>query len=84
MGAAITASGSDMSDAAGSSSACATSPSTYRRGGRALAVVNGVSFDVRPGEIFGLVGESGIGKSTAIRSLIQLLPANATHRRRRR
>ncbi len=51
---------------------------SYRRGGRALAVVNGVSFDVRPGEIFGLVGESGSGKSTVIRSLIQLLPANAT------
>ena len=50
----------------------------YRRGGRALDVVNGVSFDVRPGEIFGLVGESGSGKSTVIRSLIQLLPANAT------
>jgi peptide/nickel transport system ATP-binding protein len=49
----------------------------YRRGGRALDVVNGVSFDVRPGEIFGLVGESGSGKSTVIRSLIQLLPANA-------
>jgi peptide/nickel transport system ATP-binding protein len=51
---------------------------TYRRGGRELVVVNGVSFDVRPGEIFGLVGESGSGKSTVIRSLIQLLPANAT------
>jgi peptide/nickel transport system ATP-binding protein len=51
---------------------------SYRRGGRELAVVNGVSFDVRPGEIFGLVGESGSGKSTVIRSLIQLLPANAT------
>ena len=50
----------------------------YRRGGRSLDVVNGVSFDVRPGEIFGLVGESGSGKSTVIRSLIQLLPANAS------
>ncbi|HEY2110956.1 MAG TPA: ABC transporter ATP-binding protein [Dongiaceae bacterium] len=51
---------------------------SYRRGGRELDVVNGVSFDVLPGEIFGLVGESGSGKSTVIRSLIQLLPANAT------
>jgi peptide/nickel transport system ATP-binding protein len=50
---------------------------SYRRGGRPLGVVNGVSFDVRPGEIFGLVGESGSGKSTVIRSLIKLLPANA-------
>ena len=51
---------------------------SYRRGGRKLAVVNGVSFDVAPGEIFGLVGESGSGKSTVIRSLIRLLPANAS------
>jgi oligopeptide/dipeptide ABC transporter ATP-binding protein len=51
---------------------------SYRRGGRKLAVVNGVSFDVEPGEIFGLVGESGSGKSTVIRSLIRLLPGNAS------
>jgi peptide/nickel transport system ATP-binding protein len=51
---------------------------SYRRGGRTLAVVNGVTFDVHPGEVFGLVGESGSGKSTVIRSLIKLLPANAT------
>jgi peptide/nickel transport system ATP-binding protein/oligopeptide transport system ATP-binding protein len=50
---------------------------SYRRGGRTLGVVNGVSFEVQPGEIFGLVGESGSGKSTVIRSLIKLLPANA-------
>ena len=49
----------------------------YRRGGHALGVVNKVSFDVRPGEIFGLVGESGSGKSTIIRSVIKLLPSNA-------
>ena len=51
---------------------------SYRRGGRKLAVVNGISFDVQPGEIFGLVGESGSGKSTVIRSLIRLLPGNAS------
>jgi peptide/nickel transport system ATP-binding protein/oligopeptide transport system ATP-binding protein len=51
---------------------------SYRRGGRRLPVVNGLSFEVQPGEIFGLVGESGSGKSTVIRSLIRLLPANAS------
>ncbi len=43
-----------------------------------LTAVNEVSFDVRPGEIFGLVGESGSGKSVTLRSLTRLLPYGAT------
>lgn len=39
-----------------------------------VRAVNEVSFTVREGETFGLVGESGCGKSTAVRSLIRLLP----------
>ena len=39
-----------------------------------MRAVNEVSFTVREGETFGLVGESGCGKSTAVRSLIRLLP----------
>lgn len=35
--------------------------------------VEDVSFSVRKGEIFGLVGESGCGKSTTCRSLIRLV-----------
>jgi oligopeptide/dipeptide ABC transporter ATP-binding protein len=38
----------------------------------AVTAVDGVSFDIRPGEIFGLVGESGCGKSATCRSLIRL------------
>ena len=34
--------------------------------------VDGISFDVRRGETFGLVGESGCGKSTAGRTILQL------------
>ena len=34
--------------------------------------VNGVSFDVRQGEIFGIVGESGCGKSATCRSILRL------------
>src|SRR5579863_374324 len=74
----IEANAGPKGDAAGSILTVRDLAVAYRRGGRALDVVNGVSFDVRPGEIFGLVGESGSGKSTVIRSLIQLLPANAS------
>ena len=39
--------------------------------------VNGVSFEVRRGEIFGLLGANGAGKSTTFRMLCGLLPASA-------
>ena len=36
--------------------------------------VNGVSFDVRAGELLGVVGESGCGKSVTMMSLVKLVP----------
>jgi ABC-type oligopeptide transport system ATPase subunit len=39
-----------------------------------VRAVNDVSFDVRPGETFGLVGESGCGKSTVARCILRLIP----------
>jgi oligopeptide/dipeptide ABC transporter ATP-binding protein len=47
-------------------------------GGGELHAVRGVSFDLDGGERFGLVGESGCGKTTAMLSLMGLLPPNAT------
>lgn len=39
--------------------------------------VAGISFDVRPGSVLGLVGESGCGKSTVIKALLRLLPESS-------
>lgn len=39
---------------------------------RVLKAVDGVSFDLKPGEILGLVGESGCGKSSLGRALLRL------------
>ena len=41
-------------------------------GGRKVHAVSGISFDVREGETLGLVGESGCGKSTTGRAIMQL------------
>ena len=54
------------------------------RGGRLIRhqiaeaqAVSGVSFDLLEGETLGLVGESGCGKTTTARTVLQLLPATS-------
>ncbi|MCX7382883.1 MAG: ABC transporter ATP-binding protein [Alphaproteobacteria bacterium] len=47
---------------------------SFGRGASLVHAVDGVSFGVREGETFGLVGESGCGKSTVLRALCGLNP----------
>jgi oligopeptide transport system ATP-binding protein len=42
-----------------------------------LRAVDGISFGIRRGETLGLVGESGCGKTTAGRAILQLIPVTA-------
>lgn len=45
-----------------------------RLGGRSAPVISDLSFDLAPGRILGLVGESGAGKTMIGRAIAQLLP----------
>ncbi len=49
----------------------------FKMGKAELKAVNNVNFDIRKGEVFGLVGESGCGKTTTGRTIIKLYEATS-------
>ena len=50
---------------------------TYATQAGPVPAVRGVSFDIEKGEVLGLAGESGCGKSTVVNAMLRLLPAGA-------
>jgi peptide/nickel transport system ATP-binding protein len=46
----------------------------YTSGKRIVHAVNGVSFSMKKGETFALVGETGAGKTTIAKSILRILP----------
>ena len=48
----------------------------YRVRGREREVLRGITLTVDPGETYGLVGESGCGKSTTALAVVRYLPRN--------
>ncbi len=50
----------------------------FKTGRGTLKVLSGITLDVRPGEIFGVVGETGCGKTVTGLSVLRLLPDSAT------
>ena len=49
----------------------------FKLGKKTLKAVDNVSFDIHKGEVFGLVGESGCGKTTTGRTIIKLYDATS-------
>ncbi len=50
----------------------------YSSGGEMVKAVNGVSFDLEQGKSLGLVGETGAGKTTIAKAILQILPDHST------
>ncbi len=46
----------------------------YTAEGQVIHAVNGVSFDLERGKTFGLVGETGAGKTSTAKAILRILP----------
>jgi ABC-type glutathione transport system ATPase component len=46
----------------------------FRSGGEDSKILDEISFDVFPGEIVGLIGESGSGKTISSKAILRMLP----------
>src|SRR5260221_11629444 len=56
-----------------------TTTGIIRRKVKEVVAVDDISFDVRPGELFGLLGPNGAGKTTTVKMLTTLLiPTSGT------
>ncbi len=55
----------------------------YRVKGRSRQVLDGIDLEIAPGEAYGLVGESGCGKSTVAFAALRYLPRNGVVNRGR-
>jgi peptide/nickel transport system ATP-binding protein len=51
---------------------------TFKSREATVHAVNGVSFELMPGEVLCLIGESGSGKTVTMRAILRLLPRNRT------
>ncbi len=51
---------------------------SFKSRGKTIQAVRGVNLDVYEGEILGVVGESGSGKSVLMKTVMGLLPSNAS------
>lgn len=50
---------------------------SYKVLGKRLHVLNGINLSVKRGERVGLIGESGCGKTTTLKTVLRILPNNA-------
>ena len=48
---------------------------SYKTDFEVVHAVNGISFNLKKGEVIGLVGETGAGKTTTALSIMRLLPS---------